>query len=440
MEIALILCIMVAIGCLVFAGSIWHKRKKLDIEIERQNALLLQEQEGIHRRNSELLQNQAKILQESVQLEKTIQIKQITENELNDAIEKLKDSRHQQIVVFEREQAKLEVINRQQDDAAIRLKETEESIVQKQLDADKVAQERRKQQDEEWARKQESIAQQTKAAAERLNELNLAIAAKQEAEKEILRNAFEQYADNLELEEQNLEREYEELEQKLQSVYAEQQDLLAASKEDIIKEHEALTKRLTEVYAALQTDLEKDLDATRAELDKIRATKAAALEAQLREQQIKENATYYTLQISEADKTDISYLRSIEHNLREPRPLRMLIWSTFYRDRANDLANRAGAVGACGIYKITHIDSGLSYIGQARNIKDRWIEHIKCSLGIDTPVTSQLYAFTREKGIENFTFEVLEVCAAADLNEKERTYIDMYQTKDFGLNKTKGNK
>jgi hypothetical protein len=50
-----------------------------------------------------LLQNQAKILQESVQLEKTIQIKQITENELNDAIEKLKDSRYQQIVVFERE-------------------------------------------------------------------------------------------------------------------------------------------------------------------------------------------------------------------------------------------------------------------------------------------------------------------------------------------------
>jgi group I intron endonuclease len=118
----------------------------------------------------------------------------------------------------------------------------------------------------------------------------------------------------------------------------------------------------------------------------------------------------------------------------------MLIWSTFYRDRANDLANRAGAVGACGIYKITHIDSGLAYVGQARNIKDRWIEHIKCSLGIDTPVTSQLYAFTREKGIENFTFEVLEVCTAADLNEKERTYIDMYQTKDFGLNKTKGNK
>ena len=59
---------------------------------------------------------------------------------------------------------------------------------------------------------------------------------------------------------------------------------------------------------------------------------------------------------------------------------------------------------------------------------------------IDTPVTSQLYAFTRAKGIENFTFEILEQCPAAELNEKEKTYIEMYQTYEFGLNKTKGNK
>ena len=59
-------------------------------------------------------------------------------------------------------------------------------------------------------------------------------------------------------------------------------------------------------------------------------------------------------------------------------------------------------------------------------------------MGIDTPVTSQLYAFTREKGIENFTFEVLEICSQNELNEKERFYIDLYQTKDFGLNANKG--
>ena len=321
-----------------------------------------------------------------MQLEKTIQIKQITENELNDAIEKLKDSRHQQIVVFEREEAKLEVINNQQIDAMNRLKATEEALLEKQA-----------------------------------------------AEEALLRMAFEKYAENLDLEAANLDREYDELEKKLKWVYEQQQDLLE-------KEHDELALKLKVTYATLEEDLKKELSATRKELDKIRATRAAAMEAQLREQEIKDKATFYTLQLDEADKIDISYLRSIEHNLREARPLRMLIWTTFYRDKANELASRLGANNACGIYKITHIDSGISYIGQAKNIKDRWVEHIKCSLGIDTPVTSQLYAFTRAKGIENFTFEILEQCPAAELNEKEKTYIEMYQTYEFGLNKTRGNK
>lgn len=377
---------MAAIGCLIFAAIIWHKRKQVDIEVEHQNVQLLQEQEEIHKRNSELLQNQSKILQESASLEEIIKIKQIEQNELNELIEKLKDSRHQQIVVFEREQAKLEIINQQQDDAMMRLKATEE-----------------------------------------------ALETKQQSEQLLLRKAFEQYADNLDLEAANKEREYDELLKRLMQIYDENQMILA-------QQAETQQEELKLLFSRRRAELATELEIIQQELDKIRATKAAALEAQLREEEIKNKATFYTLQLSDADKTDISYLRSIEHNLREPRPLRMLIWTTFYRDKANDLAARVGAVGACGIYKLTHTESGISYIGQARNIKDRWMEHIKCSLGIDTPVTSQLYAFTREKGIENFTFEVLETCSQAELNEKERIYIDMYQTKDFGLNKTKGNK
>ena len=323
-------------------------------------------------------------MQESVQLEENIKIKQITQNELNEAIEKLKDSRHQQIVVFEREQAKLEVINQQQDDAMMRLKATEE-----------------------------------------------ALETKQQSEQLLLRKAFEQYADNLDLEAANKERDYDELLKRLMQIYDENQIILA-------QQAEAQQEELKLFFSRRRAELATELEIIQQELDKIRATKAAALEAQLREEEIKNKATFYTLQLSDADKTDISYLRSIEHNLREPRPLRMLIWTTFYRDKANDLAARVGAVGACGIYKLTHIESGISYIGQARNIKERWAEHIKCSLGIDTPVTSQLYAFTREKGIENFTFEVLETCSQAELNEKERIYIDMYQTKDFGLNANRG--
>lgn len=386
MIIALILCVLLAAGGLGFAAYIWSKRKSLDKEIAIKNAQLLQEQAQLIERNENLRLSNEQKLQESTDLCELLKIKRVEEAELAQLIEKLKDYRNQQIVVFEREEAKLEIINNQQIDAMNRLKATEEALLEKQA-----------------------------------------------AEETLLRMAFEKYAENLDLEAANLDREYDELEKKLKWVYEQQQDLLE-------KEHDELALKLKATYATLEEDLKKELGATRKELDKIRATRAAAMEAQLREQEIKDKATFYTLQLDEADKTDISYLRSIEHNLREARPLRMLIWTTFYRDKANELASRLGANNACGIYKITHIDSGISYIGQAKNIKDRWVEHIKCSLGIDTPVTSQLYAFTRAKGIENFTFEILEQCPAAELNEKEKTYIEMYQTYEFGLNKTRGNK
>ena len=264
------------------------------------------------------------------------------------------------------------------------------------------------------------------------------------------RASFEQYCDTLDYEYQKREQEFDmeinTLDQlyfdRLQELDAREKGLIEERRQDIeilvklfYDKQQSMSKELQEEEAAMRADL----DSIRKELEKIRATKAAAMEAQLREEEIKNQATFYTLQLNDADKRDVAYLQSIEYNLREPRPLRMLIWSTFYRDKVNDLAARVGAVGTSGIYKLTHIDSGISYIGQAKDIKERWVSHVKCSLGIDTPVTSQLYAFTREKGIDNFTFEVLEKCSINELNEKEKFYIDLYQTYDFGLNKTRGN-
>ena len=242
-----------------------------------------------------------------------------------------------------------------------------------------------------------------------------------------VRAAFESYCDALDIEYQQKEKELNEDLANLDHVFGLQQELLLQE-----------VRRVEETANERRAELERSLDTIKSELDKIKSSRVAAIEAQLREQEIKDQATFYTLQINEADKRDIAYLQSIEYNLREARPLRMLIWSTFYRDKLNDLATRVGANGASGIYKITHIDSGLAYVGQARDIKARWSDHIKCSLGIDTPVTSQFYAFTREKGIENFTFEILEKCSTTELNEKEKFYIDLYQTYEYGLNSNKG--
>ena len=271
------------------------------------------------------------------------------------------------------------------------------------------------------------IEVEIKNKQEQMCDLTKNIDALSSSSKATARASFEQYCDSLDAEYTLKEQEFDADLENLDKLYADKHDTL-------LREMSENTARANEQ----KEQLNRDLDIIRRELEKIRATRAATMDAQLREQEIKDKATFYTIQLNEADKRDVAYLQSIEYNLREARPLRMLIWTTFYRDKVNDLAARVGAVGATGIYKITHIDSGISYVGQARDIKERWVTHIKCSLGIDTPVTSQLYAFTREKGIDNFTFEILEKCSANELNEKEKFYIDLYQTYDYGLNANRG--
>lgn len=61
-------------------------------------------------------------------------------------------------------------------------------------------------------------------------------------------------------------------------------------------------------------------------------------------------------------------------------------------------------------------------------------------LGIDTPVGSKLCAAAQDYGIENFTFEILQECKNFELNEKEKYFIEVYNSNIFGYNGNKGNK
>ena len=100
--------------------------------------------------------------------------------------------------------------------------------------------------------------------------------------------------------------------------------------------------------------------------------------------------------------------------------------------------NVLGANVVCGIYKITNLKTGLCYIGQAVDVAKRWKDHVKCGLGIDTPAQNKLYQAMKKDGIMNFTFELLETCERNLLNEKEKFYIDLYQSYDYGYNSNTG--
>ena len=218
-------------------------------------------------------------------------------------------------------------------------------------------------------------------------------------------------------------------------------DILEKRYKEVEEEHDMEVEALNTAYSNLQLKLLREADEVRSDLDKIKATRTAAIEAARREKDIENNLTFYCLDISDADKRDIAKLEALKPSLNKPRVLSMLIWQTWFQKPLKALsANVVGATDATGIYKITNIKTKECYIGQAIHIKDRFVEHAKCGLGIDTPAGNKLYKAIQEFGLWNFSFEVLEECPREQLNEKEKYYIDLYSSYDYGYNSTRGNK
>lgn len=84
---------------------------------------------------------------------------------------------------------------------------------------------------------------------------------------------------------------------------------------------------------------------------------------------------------------------------------------------------------SCGIYKITNIINGHSYIGLSKDIEKRWQNHID-HLNSKKEFNKALYKAMRKYGLENFIIEILEECPEDNeiLKERERYWISYYNT------------
>lgn len=180
---------------------------------------------------------------------------------------------------------------------------------------------------------------------------------------------------------------------------------------------------------------DKEIQEIQKELESFKAARQSIIEEQKRQEEMETNRNFYMLQIGEFDKEDIKQLRIIEPMLHNKEVLNKLIWSTYYQTPYKDLVGRIfGTNKISGIYKITCIDNGKSYIGKSVDIANRWSEHIKSSLEIGTIAKNQLYTLMKEKGAENFTFELLEEVNKDKLLERESYWIKFYETDSYGLN------
>lgn len=86
-----------------------------------------------------------------------------------------------------------------------------------------------------------------------------------------------------------------------------------------------------------------------------------------------------------------------------------------------------------GIYKIQNLLTGEIYIGQSKNIEQRFKEHIYHA---DSYIDQEIF----EIGKEFFSFEIVEICNVDQLDSKEQYYINFYHSniEGYGYNLVKG--
>jgi group I intron endonuclease len=88
-----------------------------------------------------------------------------------------------------------------------------------------------------------------------------------------------------------------------------------------------------------------------------------------------------------------------------------------------------------GVYKITNTKNNKSYIGCSENIKIRWSTHKTRYKDLNSKeYNKKLYVAMRNDSFESFTIEILEECEKEELLNREKYYIEKYNTLINGYN------
>ena len=94
-----------------------------------------------------------------------------------------------------------------------------------------------------------------------------------------------------------------------------------------------------------------------------------------------------------------------------------------------------------GIYKITNLINNKIYIGQSINIYQRWEAHKYTSLNKNSKEYNiYFHNALRKYGINNFFFEIVELCDKDKLDEREKYWIQYYDScnRNVGYNESGG--
>lgn len=233
-----------------------------------------------------------------------------------------------------------------------------------------------------------------------------------------IREAERQQKQQLELEKQKIDFE---LERKKDNAYSEYNDYIALL--------DAQKARLVEEQEQLKAAYQKDFEAIQQFLEGFRQRQESINEAIRRERMIAEQQDFFRIVLSKDDIADIESLMALAPRLQHRKLIPKLIWDAIVARPTEEMIKRVVTTAAGGIYKITYLPTGEAYIGRTTDFKKRWKNHVMTALGMEKAASSTLHTHMAAHGIQNYSFEIIEEVPKEQQSEREKFYIELYNTK-----------
>lgn len=224
------------------------------------------------------------------------------------------------------------------------------------------------------------------------------------------------------------------------------QEQLAYADKELRRRYREVSLKEFETYTSQKRQIELKIENAQVDLQKLQEQiydfclrREAINQAIMREREMNEKQDFYRIVLSQNDIADLEMLKSIRGQLFNQEILNKAAYECYIKKPLSEMIKRVlNNQKVAGIYKITYLPTGESYIGRSTDVSKRWIEHCKSAFNIGSIAHSTLHTRMAEKGIHNFTFELLEEVDKENLNNREKYYINLYGTKDYGMNMQEG--
>lgn len=227
-------------------------------------------------------------------------------------------------------------------------------------------------------------------------------------------------------------------------------DRLKKEISDTLEQSNQLEETLRQKAAAQMEIIQRKVDSETAEIEEKLNVLRQSLKSRSQDyadiispmallQKEQQEKLFYTIHLTPEEKCDIIYLlKEVAPHVSHKDILSKLVWQEFIKTPLEETLKRVGITQNAGIYKITNINNGMCYVGKSTNVKKRIQDHFKSVVGIQSISDQRVHHAIMDEGIDMWTIEQICECDKAELNEKEKFYIEFFKSQEYGYNMKAG--